>query len=176
MTTAATAATSRNSIPAAAAIVALASTLIGCADPAALKYAYDQHAREVGAWCYAYSRPPTAALQEECIHRAWASIPPSQYWIEHDSKIASCRCGSGSVPAPTSDVSAKMGAVMAPANGSGASTDSIRTSAGRATPPSAPNPPTPRRAADLLAEFEKRLAEERETLKRIEAETGEATP
>ena len=175
MTTTAAAATGGYSIPATVAIAALAVALIGCADPVALKYAYDQHAKEVGAWCYAYSRPPTAALQEECVHRAWASIPPSQYWLEHHSKIAPCRCGSGSVPAPTSGVSAT-GAMLAPANGSSASTDLIRTSAGRATQPSQPNTPSPKRAAELLAEFERRLADERETLKRIEAETRESTP
>jgi len=105
MTTKATAGIRRNSIPAAAAIVALGSSLIGCADPVALKYAHDAHAREVGAWCYAYSRPPTAALQAECVHRAWANIPPSRYWIVHHSKVAPCRCGSGSTPALINDLS-----------------------------------------------------------------------
>src|SRR5689334_14791501 len=105
MTTKATAARSRNSIAAAVAIVALASTLAGCADPVALKYAHDAHAKEVGAWCYAYSRPPTAALQEECVHRAWASIPPSHYWIKHHSRTAPCRCGSGSIPVLPADLS-----------------------------------------------------------------------
>jgi hypothetical protein len=94
MITRATAATRCNSIPATVAIVALGAALTGCqADSAALMYAHDAHAREVGAWCHAYSRPPTAALQEDCVQRAWANIPPSQYWIEHYSKIGPCRCG-----------------------------------------------------------------------------------
>ena len=97
--------TSRNANPAAVAIVALALTLIGCADPVALQYAHDVHAKQVGAWCYAYSRPPTAALQEECVHRAWGSIPPSRYWIEHHSRAAPCRCGRGSIPVLTDDLS-----------------------------------------------------------------------
>src|SRR4051812_1680041 len=110
MTTKPTAAASRNSIPAVVAIVALSSTLIGCADPAALKYAHEVHAQKVAGWCYAYSRPPTAALLEDCVHRAWANVPPGNYWIKHHSKIAPCRCGSGSVPALTSDMT-KTGAL-----------------------------------------------------------------
>jgi hypothetical protein len=104
MTKEATAAISRNSSFAAAAIMALGFTLVGCADPEALRYVHDAHARKVAAWCHAYSHPPTAALQEDCIHRAWANVPQSQYWIEHHSKVAPCRCGSGSVPAPTNDL------------------------------------------------------------------------
>jgi hypothetical protein len=104
MTRESTAGRSRNSSSAAVAIMALGFTLIGCADPEALRYAHDAHARKVAAWCHVYSRPPTAALQEDCVHRAWANVPPSQYWIEHDSKVAPCRCGSGPAPAPRSDL------------------------------------------------------------------------
>src|SRR4051812_3965333 len=95
-----------NSIPAAVAVVALGATLIGCqADSAALMYAHDAHARKVGAWCYAYSRPPTAVLQEDCVHRVWPNVPPSQYWIKHHWKVAPCRCGNGSVAALTQEMS-----------------------------------------------------------------------
>jgi len=104
--TKAIAATRRNSILAAAAVVALGVSLIGCADSAALMYAHDVHTREVGAWCYAYSRPRTAALREDCIHRAWANVPPSRYWVKHHWKVAPCRCESGPVPLKTSAVSA----------------------------------------------------------------------
>ena len=106
MTAKATASTRRNSISAAVAIVAMGYTLVGCADPVALQYVHDAHAKEVGAWCYAYSRPPTRALQVECVHRAWANIPPSRYWIRHHSRIAPCRCGSGAIPVLTNDLSA----------------------------------------------------------------------
>ena len=104
MPTTAKVASGRSSIAAVVAIAAFSSALFGCADPVALKYAHDMHAKEVRAWCRTYSRPPTAALLEECVHRAWASVPPSQYWIEHHSKVAPCRCGSGSVPAPKTDL------------------------------------------------------------------------
>jgi hypothetical protein len=105
MTAKATATIHRNAIRAALAIAALGLALTGCADPVALQYAHDVHAKQVGAWCYAYSRPPTAALQEECVHRAWGSIPPSRYWIEHHSRTAPCRCGTGSIPVLTDDLS-----------------------------------------------------------------------
>src|SRR5262249_11143701 len=63
MMTKAIAAKRRNSIHAAAAVVSLCVSLIGCADSAALMYAHEVHTREVGAWCHAYSRPPTARGQ-----------------------------------------------------------------------------------------------------------------
>jgi hypothetical protein len=91
------AATRCNSIRAAVAVAALGATLIGCANPSALMYAHEAHAREVGAWCHAFSRPPTAALQEDCVQRAWANIPHSRYWIEHHSKVAPCQCGGSRV-------------------------------------------------------------------------------
>jgi hypothetical protein len=172
MTTKATADPTRNSIPAAVAIVVLGATLIGCADPVALQYAHDAHAREVGAWCYAYSPSPTAAPQAECVPRAWANIPPSQYWIEHESEIAPCRCGSGSAQRELPPT----GEATAPANGSSASTDLIRTSAGRTAQPSEPNPPRTKRAAELLEEFEKRLADHHESLKPNEGETQVPRP
>ena len=103
MTTKCTAATRCKAISAAVAVGALGATLIGCADSAALMYAHEAHAREVGAWCYAYS--PPRAFQEDCVHRAWANIPPSQYWIKHHSKVAPCRCGSGAIPVLTNDLS-----------------------------------------------------------------------
>ena len=114
MTTRAAAATCRKSIPAAVAILALSATLIGCADPVALQYAYDAHAKEVGAWCYAHDGARKAPLHEECIHRAWASIPPSRYWIRHHSKVGPCLCGTDSVAALTSEMSAAPDATVKP--------------------------------------------------------------
>ena len=75
MTTKATTATRCNSIPAAVAIVAVGASLIGCADHAALMYVHDAHARKVAAWCYTVSGARTARNQEDCVHRAWDSVP-----------------------------------------------------------------------------------------------------
>jgi hypothetical protein len=115
MTAKATAGARCNFIPAAVAIVALSATLIGCADTAALMYAHETHARKVAAWCHAYSGARTAALQEDCVHRAWANVPPSQYWVKYNSKVAPCRCGSGASAAQTSDTGSQQETVTPPA-------------------------------------------------------------
>jgi hypothetical protein len=107
MATKATSSTRCKPIPAAVAIVALGGMLIGCqADSAALMYAQEAHAQKVAAWCYAYSGVTTASLQEDCVRRVWANVPLSQYWIKHYSKVAPCRCGTGSGAALTSEASA----------------------------------------------------------------------
>jgi hypothetical protein len=106
MTTKATTATRCNSVPAAVAIVAMGATLIGCADQAALMYTHEAHARKVAAWCYTVSGARTARLNDDCVHRAWDSVPPSQYWIDHNAKVPPCRCGPGAFAAMTSDMSA----------------------------------------------------------------------
>ena len=94
-----------NPIAAAVAIVALGGMLVGCADSAALMYAQEAHAQKVAAWCYTYSGARTASLQEDCVRRVWANVPPSQYSVKHDYWIAPCRCGKGSGAMVTSELS-----------------------------------------------------------------------
>jgi len=75
--------TRRNPIPAAVAIGVLGAMLIGCADSAALKYEQEAHAQKVLAWCRAYSGAATQSLQDECVDRAWADVPPSAFWTKY---------------------------------------------------------------------------------------------
>ena len=77
----------RKKIPAAVVIVAFGSMSIGCADSAALKYEQEAHAQKVLAWCRAVSGAPTVSLQEECVERAWADIPPSAFWTKYHGHV-----------------------------------------------------------------------------------------
>ena len=43
-----------------------------------LAYEYDAHYQMVSDWCSRYGLGRTAALQEECVRRAWQQLPPSE--------------------------------------------------------------------------------------------------
>jgi hypothetical protein len=80
--------TRRNPIPVAVVIVAFGSImLIGCADSAALKYEQEAHAQKVLSWCRTVSGAATRSLQEDCVERAWAGIPPSAFWTKYHGHV-----------------------------------------------------------------------------------------
>ena len=75
--------TSCNAISAIAVLAALGAMLIGCADPAALRFEQEAHADKVLAWCRHVSGARTVSLQQECVERAWADVPPSAFWTKY---------------------------------------------------------------------------------------------
>jgi hypothetical protein len=85
--------TRRNPVPAAVVVVALGAMSIGCADSAALMYEQEAHAQKVLAWCRSVSGARTVSLQEECVERAWADVPPSAFWTKYHGHV---RYGNGS--------------------------------------------------------------------------------